>query len=569
MSDAFKEIALQQSIIREQWLSLDMAVQEIVSFERLFGEGHFLLACHAALPSLLTPELLHLIRLNFLDQKRPFVPAIAEMDFLLSPLCRPADDSLFEVEPMIREALLFELEDRYGWLRLQEIANFLLQYLRKQANKKYSLSVKQSHEWIAQSYLQPDQVVKELQTLLIESVDTRRDSLQTSPQKSQLAHIMELVANPLEHTTLQKEYHELIHSARILAHDLYGNRETWRIANLPEQLQGEQNVPLFPPVVEQWLKTVVPSHTTGEKIITSKRAKKVLDLEEINALLWRACDTLRGTVDISEYKSYILTMLFLKYISDAWQDYLDQYYEQASNNEKHIQQILESAYFVIPEGCSFDSIYHQRHSDNLGELINIALEKIEDANQERLKDVFRNIDFNSGTKLGIGKDRTTRLRNLLEDFANPQLDLRPSYIANLHVIGNASEHLIARFASSAGKKGGGFYTPPEISRLLVGLLDPQPGERVCDPVCGIGSLLIEATKHVNNNNLALYGQEFNGTTWALTKINMFLHGINNARIEWMPCRVVCNDQHHAEKQIKRGRTAERKERTHSNGGKRA
>src|SRR5579859_2660701 len=104
-----EEIALQQSMIRQQWLPLDVAVQEVVSFERQFGAGHLLLACHAALPSLLTPELLHFIRVNFLTQRQPLTPWIAEMDFLLSSLCRPVGENLFEVEPVIREALLFQL----------------------------------------------------------------------------------------------------------------------------------------------------------------------------------------------------------------------------------------------------------------------------------------------------------------------------------------------------------------------------------------------------------------------------------------------------------------------------
>src|SRR5262249_48914087 len=121
MADSFEEIALHPNIIRKQWLPLDTAVQEILAFEKVFGIGHFLLACHAAFPSLLTPELLHYIRINFLDQQRPRLPWIAEMDFLLSPLCRPIEKDLFEVEPMVREALLFKLEERYGWQYLQNM----------------------------------------------------------------------------------------------------------------------------------------------------------------------------------------------------------------------------------------------------------------------------------------------------------------------------------------------------------------------------------------------------------------------------------------------------------------
>src|SRR5579859_3325871 len=222
MVNYFEEIALHQSIIRKQWLPLNVAVREVLAFEKLFGTGHFLLACHAALPSLLTPELVHFIRLNFLDQQKPRTPWIAEMDFLLSPLCHPVEKDLFEVEPMVREALLFKLEEHYGWQQLQNIADFLLQYVYKNHGTKRNASVTQLHEWTAQSYLQPDKIVQELAHLLNESVDTQSSDYQTLPKKLRITRSMELLTEPLRRTTLQKEYESLTHSARVLAYILYG-----------------------------------------------------------------------------------------------------------------------------------------------------------------------------------------------------------------------------------------------------------------------------------------------------------------------------------------------------------
>ncbi|MBB01227.1 MAG: type I restriction-modification system subunit M [Planctomyces sp.] len=258
---------------------------------------------------------------------------------------------------------------------------------------------------------------------------------------------------------------------------------------------------------------------------------------EINGILWKACDTFRGTVDPSEYKNYILVMLFVKYISDVWQDHYDalvaEYGDPKSKTARErIERRLKRERFVLPAQCTFQSLYDQRNAANIGEIINEALDAIEDANKEKLEGVFRNIDFNSESTLGQTRERNVRLKSLLEDFSDPKLDLRPSRVGNLDVIGDAYEYLIGRFASNAGKKAGEFYTPPEVSELIARLVDPQPGERICDPACGSGSLLIKCGQKVGTNDFSLYGQENNGSTWALAKMNMFLHAMDNARIEW-------------------------------------
>lgn len=148
--------------------------------------------------------------------------------------------------------------------------------------------------------------------------------------------------------------------------------------------------------------------------------------------------------------------------------------------------------------------------------------------------MFRNIDFNSEANLGRTKQRNERLKNLLEDFNDPRLDMRPSRINGVDVIGNAYEYLIGKFASGAGKKAGEFYTPPEVSLLLAELLDPQSGDRICDPACGSDSLLIKCAQRIPDRNYSVRAQEANGATWALCMMNMFLHNIDvtTQHIKW-------------------------------------
>ena len=253
--------------------------------------------------------------------------------------------------------------------------------------------------------------------------------------------------------------------------------------------------------------------------------------QDVNAAAWAACDTFRGAVDPAQYKDYILVTLFLKYVSDIWAEHYEQYREQYGDDEERIRRRLDRERFVLPQGAGYYDLYEQRGADNIGELINEALYALEDANKAKLAGVFRNIDFNSEANLGKVKDRNRRLKNLLEDFHKPQLDLRPSRVPE-DVIGDTYIYLIERFATDAGKKAGEFYTPHAVSQLVARLAAPEPGDTICDPACGSGGLLIEAARAVGTPDYALYGMEVNGSTWALARMNMFLHHADSADIEW-------------------------------------
>ncbi|MEA2235832.1 MAG: type restriction enzyme protein [Thermoanaerobaculia bacterium] len=258
--------------------------------------------------------------------------------------------------------------------------------------------------------------------------------------------------------------------------------------------------------------------------------------EEINGIIWKACDTFRGVVDPSDYKNYVLVMLFVKYISDVWRDHREKLEKKYPGDAEMVTRQLKRERFVLDDECTFEYLYERRSADNIGELIDIALARIEEDNHPKLEGVFRKISFNSDN-LGSTKDRNRRLKHVLEDFADERLDLRPSVI-NEDIIGNAYMFLIERFAADSGKKGGEFYTPTSVSKLLAKLVAPKPGDRICDPTCGSCSLLIRAADEVGAadpsraRDYSLYGQESNGTTWALGRMNLFLHDKDSADVRW-------------------------------------
>ncbi|BDU40841.1 type I restriction-modification system subunit M [Vibrio nigripulchritudo] len=283
----------------------------------------------------------------------------------------------------------------------------------------------------------------------------------------------------------------------------------------------------------------------------SENTSQVSNLQEqVNNAVWAACDTFRGTISADTYKDFILTMLFLKYISDVWQDHYDNYKAEYGDEPELIEEMMNSERFQLPMvditddedkvietfRANFYSLYERRHQAGNGTRIDQVLHAIEEDNGSKLKNVFQDISFNTD-KLGDEKKKNDLLCSLLEDFGKKILDLKPSRVGNLDIIGNAYEYLIKHFAAGSGKTAGEFYTPPEVSDLLSILLDPQPGDTICDPACGSASLLLKCGNHIRrrfegSKSYALYGQESINSTWALAKMNMFLHGEDNHRIEW-------------------------------------
>ncbi len=250
---------------------------------------------------------------------------------------------------------------------------------------------------------------------------------------------------------------------------------------------------------------------------------------ELNKVLWAAADSSRSSVDAGIYKDYALTMLFYKYLSDKSKAEHDKLKERFGDDEARIAAKMSTSRFYLPPETSFDFIYSRKEEDNIGDLINIALRKIEDHNKAKLGGVF-NVDFNSESILGKVTQRNKMLRHLIEDFYKINLS-----DINEDIIGESYMYLIEKFGADAGKKAGEFFTVRSVAQLVARLARPKPGDRIADPAVGSGGLLLLAGEEIRkqgSDNFALYGQEATGSTYQLARMNMFLHGMDSAHIEW-------------------------------------
>jgi type I restriction enzyme M protein len=258
--------------------------------------------------------------------------------------------------------------------------------------------------------------------------------------------------------------------------------------------------------------------------IVDKMGSK-LTLPQLEAFLWKSADILRGKIDSSDYKKYIFGLLFYKRMSDVW----DEEYESVMKeyNDKTIAGADYNHRFQVPKDCRWNVITEQ--AESIGQKLNDIFEKLANANSPKLDKIFDDLDFSN-------RDRfpNETLQRLINHFS--QYNFGNTYISS-DLLGDAYEYLIKQFAADAGKKGGEFYTPREVEKVIIGILKPHQKDHIYDPTAGSGGFLLEAYDYLKQKSgekiaktLYLYGQELNISTFAIAKINMFLHGLDSADI---------------------------------------
>lgn len=260
------------------------------------------------------------------------------------------------------------------------------------------------------------------------------------------------------------------------------------------------------------------------EVIVEKMGSQ-LSLQQLEQFLWKSADILRGKIDSSDYKKYIFGLLFYKRISDVW----DEEYKKIKDeyNDEALATTDYNHRFQVPKECRWSIISNT--SENIGQKLNEIFEKVTNVNSPKLDKIFDDLDF-------ANRDRfpNETLQKLINHFS--QYNFGSTYISS-DLLGDSYEYLIKMFAQDAGKKGGEFYTPREVERIIIGILKPHQKDHIYDPTAGSGGFLLEAYNYLRDKagediarTLYLYGQELNISTFAIAKINMFLHGLDSADI---------------------------------------
>lgn len=335
-----------------------------------------------------------------------------------------------------------------------------------------------------------------------------------------------------EHLTLYLESDrlKLQHMRKDIQEKLKGMPELLSIGQVAEIFSIHQDT------LRNWEKdgTLVPLRVGPRKdrkyrpqdieAIVDKMGSK-LTLPQLESFLWKSADILRGKIDSSDYKKYIFGLLFYKRMSDVWDEEFNAVMKEYSDED--IARADYNHRFQVPKDCRWEKVTQQ--AESIGQKLNDIFEKLANANSPKLDKIFEDLDF-------ANKDRfpNETLQRLINHFS--QYNFGNTYISS-DLLGDAYEYLIKQFAADAGKKGGEFYTPREVEKVIVGILKPHQKDHIYDPTVGSGGFLLEAYDYLKQKSgekiaktLYLYGQEQNLATFAIAKINMFLHGLDSADI---------------------------------------
>ncbi|RUQ98189.1 type I restriction-modification system subunit M [Labedella endophytica] len=251
-----------------------------------------------------------------------------------------------------------------------------------------------------------------------------------------------------------------------------------------------------------------------------------LTQRQLEQSLWSAANALRGPVDPGDFKAFVFPVLFYKWISDVHDYYHAEALDDLGDGWSQAQEDEEYQTFVIPAGAHWEDTYDV--TKNSGTKLNKALVAVQEANPGKLAGVFGDVNWSNQERIP-----QQALRSLMQVF--DKLTLDPAHVSG-DMLGSAYEYLLREFAEASGKKAGEFFTPRHVVHLLVKILDPQPGDSVCDPACGSAGMLVETVEAVklndgNPRSLNLYGQEQNLTTAGIARMNLYLHGVEDFEIK--------------------------------------
>jgi type I restriction enzyme M protein len=312
-----------------------------------------------------------------------------------------------------------------------------------------------------------------------------------------------------------------------------------KLKEMPELLSIGQVAKIFsihPDTLRNWEKdgTLVPLRAgkRGDRKYRPQDIQAIVDkmgskltLPQLESFLWKSADILRGKIDSSDYKKYIFGFLFYKRMCDVWDEEYNAVMEEYNNED--VARADYNHRFQVPKDCRWEKITEQ--AEGIGQKLNDIFEKLANANSPKLDKIFDDLDF-------ANKDRfpNETLQRLINHFS--QYNFGNTYISS-DLLGDAYEYLIKQFAADAGKKGGEFYSPREVEKVIMGILKPHQKDHIYDPTVGSGGFLLEAYDYLKQKSgekiaktLYLYGQELNLSTFAIAKINMFLHGLDSADI---------------------------------------